>query len=100
MTNTCPTCKQVILTRSQNTIRKCKVNSELWEAGKIYWDTMTLAMQAVSNALDRNGYALPDDWVYGRDNRVLHVEVGSGVWLSVSMYRMPSGRYELVAYVN
>ena len=40
------------------------------------------------------GYSLPTN--EGR----IHAEVGSGKWLTVTWYKMPSGTVEIVAYVN
>ena len=97
----CENCKQQVTPAGKLVTRTRHANSELFEAGKIYWETMTAAMNAAENALERNGFALPESWAYTLTDSTASVraDVG-GKWLTVNLYRMGSGRYELVAYVN
>jgi len=78
--------------------RTSKVNAGL-SALPTYWNTRSEAMDAVNTVLESNGFDPATVEAYN-PLRSLHTEVGDGKWLSVSLYRMESGRYELVAYVN
>lgn len=40
-----------------------------------------------------------EDGIYCGDGET-YEEVGHGVWFRMSWYKMPSGRYEIVAYVS
>ena len=94
----CETCNAKIptlLTRMQ------KLNNRLRYISMGYYDTLGAALSEVYDALQDAGlkqqevlYGLP-----GNEGKI-HAEVGEGKWLSATWYRMPSGRYEIVAYVN
>lgn len=94
----CENCKTKIPTLKTRLVR---VNDELFEAGKIYWDTMSEALRVIENALTRHGFALPEGNEYLQViNFRCHTEVGEGKYLTATFYRMESGRYEVIAYVN
>jgi hypothetical protein len=52
--------------------------------------------------LEGYGFKLPEEWAFsGRESSLrLHEQVGEGKWLSLSLYQMESGRFEVVAYVS
>lgn len=50
---------------------------------------------------ERHGFATDDmDGIYcGHEGRAT-VELGENVWMNMGWYRMPSGRFEVVAYAS
>jgi hypothetical protein len=81
--------------------RKQAVNADLHKLGLIYHDT--IPMYQINTILGyhnfENAGALLSNYIDGRTER-LHEEIGEGLWLTASFYRMESGRWEVVAYVN
>jgi hypothetical protein len=73
--------------------RKQAVNADLHKLGLIYHDY--LPFDQIDQILLSHGFnALEETGIK------LHEEIGEGLWLSASFYRMESGRWEVVAYVN
>jgi hypothetical protein len=74
------------------------VNVALYGMGRTYHDGVPV--QAVSDLLVHYGFdALEDMLLCGREGS-LHENVGRNRWLSLTWYKMESGRYEVVAYVS
>jgi hypothetical protein len=93
--------KSVAIQPSEYT-RRSRVNAALYDLTTkgVYPDTVP--WQEIDAILAEHGF----DWrrdesavTTGADGRV-HYQVGPKTWLLVSWYRMPSGRYEVVAYVS
>ena len=93
----CDNCKAQ-LPQVKLATRVRKVNEALHSAGFIYWNTIGTAMEQVEKALEANGFALPENH-NSYDGHAL-LPVGDKKYLSINLYRMESGRYELVAYVS
>lgn len=96
----CEQCKRNI---GQELRSRCaRVNDALHQAGLGYHDTLGKAIDAVSSALESNGFlsgALHVIRMCEGEYRA-HVEVGEGKYVTACFHQMPSGRFELVAYVN
>jgi hypothetical protein len=76
------------------------VNKALWEMGKVYHDGLPL--QEVLDTLHNAGFTETEEvlGVYcGREGRATAF-VGMGTYLSFSWFKMPSGRFEVTAYVS
>lgn len=91
----CENCKATLPSLAR---RINSVNSELWKLGLEYHPTLGYSIDAASRILAKYDFREIDQSVSitGR----LHVEVGEGKWLSMSWYRLDSGNWEVVAYVN
>lgn len=75
-----------------------RANEVLHKMGRVYHDSVPLA--DVSELLRWNGFEpLEDMLLCGREGS-LHENVGRNRWLSLTWYKMESGRYEVVAYVS
>ena len=60
----------------------------------------TLPMATIDGILEANGFAVTEPAIYcGREGRV-NMPVGCKTYLTMSWYRMDSGRYEVVAYLS
>ena len=94
----CETCKAKI--PSLRT-RLNRVNEALAGIGSIYYHSLGNAVYEIDSALEANGFAATewDGTVYGNTRRV-NEEVGDGKYVHISLYRLESGRWEVVAYVN
>jgi hypothetical protein len=92
----CETCKANLPSVAKRTK---SVNDSLWRLGLTYYEFVPL--MAVNAVLERNGFSWDNQpgFMGGASGRI-HTEVGDGKWLTLSWYKMESGRYELVAYVN
>ena len=98
----CPQCNQDLPAVAKMATRLRKVNSDLHAIGLVYWDTLGESIVAIEHALGTSGFSAevgPISPTTPGEYR-LHIEVGDSKWLSASWYRMESGRYEVVAYVN
>jgi hypothetical protein len=92
----CETCQ-----KAQPTLvtRKRRVNEALFELGKSYHPFTPF--DRIDAILVLNGFLDTDNATEGRaDGLNYHTNVGEGLWLHVSAYLMPSGRFEVVAYLN
>jgi hypothetical protein len=99
----CKNCEAQLVPQAKLATRLRNLNAELFDGGKVYWETRSAAMGYVKAALYEQGFALPEEWAYTlRDSTAtVRAEVGSGKRLTLHLYRMEeTGRYELVAYVN
>jgi len=77
--------------------RRRAVNEALHTISQIYWNTKSGAFEAIANALTLHGFeVLPS--MTGLDR--INAPVGDGLFLTLNIYRMESGSYEVVAYVN
>jgi hypothetical protein len=83
--------------------RRQRCNAELAELPTYHDAVPWAAIDAILSRHDFNPVpeadAVPTFGAAGCSDRV-HVKVGASTWLVVSTYRMPSGRYEVVAYVS
>lgn len=83
-----------------------RANKALAAAGKHYYETQGEAINAVQEALVSAGYHYwkPENESWGHiayeTNKSYNIALRDGAMLHISMYRMPSGRYELVAHVS
>jgi hypothetical protein len=81
--------------------RKQAVNADLHKLGLIYHQAVP--MLTIELILHDHGFEVGENhfthYVDYHTSR-LHEEIGEGLWLSASFYRMESGRWEVVAYVN
>jgi len=87
----CTKCKAKIPSPAS---RQKAVNNALYYLGTYYHDALPLA--DINRILTESGFQAATFSQVGR----CHEEVGEGKWLSVTFYRMDSGRWEVVAYVN
>lgn len=79
-----------------------RVNEVLWYLGLTYHNTLGEALTAVDDALKASRFEpinSPIAPLAPGEYRV-HVPVGDSKWVTACFHEMPSGRYELVAYVN
>lgn len=75
-----------------------QANEALYKLGLTYHESIPLAtVDGILSAADLN--PLEQMILCGREGRI-HEDVGSGLWLSLSWYKMASGRYEVVAYIS
>ena len=81
-----------------------KANDALFQAGKTYYDTYSAAVNAIDLVLVNHGW---DCERIGYHTNLsancvhIHEEIGDGLWLTATLYRMGStGRWEVVAYVS
>jgi hypothetical protein len=97
----CETCKAKIPTLHTRLVR---VNADLYQLGLEYRDTLSYSLNAIDRILLANGFVITSGSIElaicTGINGQRHIEVGEGKWLSLSWYRLDSGRYEIVAYVN
>lgn len=92
----CENCKNTL-----NTVRtmRRKVNEDLHTLGLTYHDF--LPVSKIDTILESHGLNQTALWIPSSNGGMrVHDEVGQGLWLSVTAYRMDSGRWEVVAYVN
>lgn len=92
----CTECKSKIPTLARRLMR---VNSELHQLGLEYHANLGPVFHALDLILVKHGFLETDTHFSGVTGR-LHQHVGDDKWLSLTAYRMESGRYEIVAYVN
>jgi len=79
--------------------RKQAVNADLHKLGLRYHDVVPLYL--INSILDEHGFDLVGTiGIAIVSPGKIHEEIGEGLWLSASFYRMDSGRWEVVAYVN
>jgi hypothetical protein len=87
--------------RSSPKARKA-ANNALYELGKTYWDG--LPIREIAAVLEANGLgsAVLEGFYCGREGRFSEETAGpsGSAMFSLSWYRMPSGRYEIVSYVS
>ena len=100
----CPTCGQTVNPGVKLAQRMRDVNHMLWECGKTYYESLGEAMYAVTASLSVNDFEtqpFTDSCLLnqGKDKHQ-HAPVGERKYVSASYHRMPSGRWELVAYVS
>ena len=92
----CATCKAKMPNLQT---RLHRVNKALHALGLVYHPTVP--MPEIEAILSANGFE-----AYGEDNQTgigdisFHRSVGEGKYLHMSWYQMPSGRFEVTAYVN
>lgn len=64
------------------------------------YDGLAETLHTIDGWLVEEGFSALSDGVYcGEDGRI-HEQVGPHTWLSLSWYKMESGRYEIVAYLS
>lgn len=92
----CETCNTKLPTLKT---RLHRVNEALHTIGLAYHPH--LPIEAIDRALTANGFMETSRWEFAPGQKVtVHEEVGDGKWVSISAYRMESGRWEVTAYVN
>lgn len=76
-----------------------QVNDALYKLGhNVYHDSVPLGL--VDEILSHAEFdPLPEMILCGREGR-LHEPVGHNRWLTLTWYKMESGRYEVIAYVS
>jgi hypothetical protein len=75
-----------------------QVNQALTELGKVYHST--LPIDQIDAILTAGGLRNLEEGIYcGHEGRV-HEQVGDRNWFVMTWFRMPSGRFEVVAYVS
>lgn len=85
------------LNAQQERIARKKANKALAELPN-YHDSIPLV--AIDRCLTDAGFSETDGGIYcGRQGTSIE-QVGPRTWLSLSWYRMESGRYEIVCYVS
>lgn len=82
-----------------------RANTRLREASKVYYKTQGDAINAVHQALLNSGYdwnPATESWTHIAYETSVNkmIPVGGNSYLHLSMYRMPSGNYELTARVD
>jgi hypothetical protein len=78
--------------------RKSRANSSLYNIGKTYHTGVPVDL--VNTILIEQGFNRLEDGIYtGREGRSVE-PVGEETTLCMTWYKMPSGRYEIVAYVS
>jgi hypothetical protein len=92
----CETCKRAIPSPAN---RQRQVN-ELLSKLPVYHATLGSGLNQVGLQLEQCGFEVPNLYVSSSNQGRLHEEVGDSKWLTVDWYRMESGSYEIVAYVN
>lgn len=90
----CETCNTKLPTL---VTRRRRVNEALYTLGLTYH--VGLPVQQVDEILQQNGFELPEGIYCGRDGSVRE-GIGDQTYISFTWHTMPSGRYEVVAYVN
>jgi hypothetical protein len=90
----CTQCNSKIPTLST---RLRKVNNALHELGMTYHTGIPAA--SIDTILINNGFKPTETWHYQVDGFYTY-DIGEGAYLHASVYKMPSGRYEIVAYAN
>jgi hypothetical protein len=77
--------------------RKQAVNADLHKLGLTYHDGVPLyQINSILGLHDFDVVSSLGTWA----DEGIHEEIGEGLWLTASFYRMESGRWEVVAYVN
>ena len=74
------------------------VNDALYGMGRTYHQSVPL--DAVNGLLTHYGFNELDAMLLCGHEGSLHENVGRNRWLSLTWYKMESGRYEVVAYVS
>lgn len=75
-----------------------KVNDQLYLLGLAYHDF--IPVYQIDEILTSNGFDATEPGMYcGRIGRV-HEPVGQNRYLTINWHKMPSGKYEIVAYLN
>lgn len=92
----CENCKEKLPTVFK---RQLRVNSELYQLGLEY-NTLGHFLYTTDRVLVKHGFNEMQTFIQPGPTGHVHQEVGDGKWLSLSWYKMPSGRFEFVAYVN
>lgn len=96
----CEQCKRNVGKELRQRVNR--VNQVLYVAGLKYYDTLSAAANVVSDALHAEGLFV--DYLSVRQmcegEYRTHAEVGEGKWVTACYHEMPSGRFELVAYVS
>jgi len=86
------------MTATEERNARRRVNNALNTLGRLYHDG--LPIDRVDDILTAHGFEPTQPAIYcGRDGRVTE-RVGERSYLTLTWHKMPSGRYEVVAYVN
>jgi hypothetical protein len=75
-----------------------KVANKLLAALEVYYPFIPTT--EIDNALLAAGLNELEPAIYCSEEGRSHEQVGANTWLSLTWYKMPSGRYEIVAYVS
>ena len=94
----CENCKSKI----PSLATRCKrVNEALYKLGQTYHASTSAAFSDIDEALAANGFRKTFE-VEGEAGNLtsFHGGAGDSKWIHISWHKMPSGRYEIVAYLN
>lgn len=82
--------------------RTARVNKLLHLAGLTYYPTLGYAVRMTNDALLAESFDVSRTNIHklAEGEYRIHAEVGDGKFITAALHEMPSGRYELVAYVN
>lgn len=77
---------------------RTKANEALHEVGLTYHPFIPNA--TIDNILVANGFRPMEEGIYcGREGRCSE-QVSDKTWITMTWYKMPSGNYEIVAYLS
>lgn len=96
----CSECKKNI---GKELRERCdRVNETLHNAGLMYHATLGAAVGVVNTLLLAEHFDVSRTNIHklAEGEHRIHAEVGDGKYLTACFHEMPSGRFELVAYVN
>jgi len=74
-----------------------KINRQLGVLCKFYFPS--IPVQEIQSILNEFELKIPDGIYCGREGESME-EIGNGVWLRMTWYKMQSGNFEIVAYVS
>jgi hypothetical protein len=74
-----------------------RVNNALHNLGLSYHEARFRVLDSINSILEDNGFRVLN-WNIVSDR--MESEIGEDKWIAISFYRMESGRWEVVAYIN
>lgn len=82
--------------------RTTRVNESLHLAGLTYYPTLGYAVRMVNDSLLAESFDVSrtDIRKLAEGEHRIHAEVGDGKYVTACFHEMPSGSFELVAYIN
>ena len=76
------------------------VNRKLQDAGRKYWETLSVPLHAISGWLIEEGFTGMADGIYCGVDGSVHEQVGPHTWIALQWHKMESGRFEINAYLS
>jgi hypothetical protein len=88
------------MTVAKEATRRARANHDLAKKiGSTYWSHLPVAdIAEIINKHGFDGSAL--DGIYTGHQGKVHEKVGKNTWIVVTWYRMPSGNFEIIAYLS